>query len=160
MKKYIPLTLLLLLFAWSSSAQDGDLYKPASKESQAYHEYRQKLSEPPYSLLKVKSFIAQIKSDDEDNTKLSAKVYQGLSLREKFTYHMIHAETFSQNCDIIPQIQDEHKKIFGQLIDAFNEEAWSDRQVVVFKSNRHAVIIVVKVCISTSNRMGENYRQD
>lgn len=158
MKKYIPLTILALLAAFSLKAQDDNLYKEASKESQAYHEYRQKLSEPPYSLLKVKSLIAQIKSDDEDNAKMSAKVYQALSFREKFTYHMIHAETYSQNCDVMPPIQDEHKKIFGQLADAFSEQSWSDRQDVFFKTNRDSVIYLLKECISKNNRVGVNYK--
>ena len=53
---------------------------------------------------------------------------------------MIHGESFSQNCDAMPPIQDEHKKIFSYLPDAFDEFAWSDRQSVFFKDNKDSIM--------------------
>ena len=158
MKKYIPFTILVLLAAFSLKAQDGDLYKPASKESEAYHEYRLESSEPPYGLKKIKSLIDDIKSDEEGNSKLPAKVYQSLSFCEKFTYHMIHPESFSQICDAFPTIQNEHKKIFGELPDYYDEEEWSDRQIAFFKANRDSVRQLMKECISKNNRIGVNFK--
>lgn len=159
MKKYIPFTILALLVAFSLQAQDDNPYKEASKESQAYHEYRLESSEPPYGLNKIKSLIKGLKPDEEDNTKLPAKVYQLLSFREKFTYHMIHPESFSQICDAFPPIQDEHKKIFGRLPDYYDEEEWSDRQKTFFKTNRDSVMKLMKECISKNNRIGVNFKE-
>src|SRR5882757_401680 len=132
--KRTPLLLFCLVACASCLAQDADVVKPPSKESEAYHTYRGKVTTPPYGLQKVNELIKHIKSKaDEQNDgsieALSATAYASLSLREKFTYNMTHAESYSQNCDAMPPIQDEQKKIFGQLPDLFGEGSWSDRQL-------------------------------
>src|SRR6185369_10495733 len=103
-------------------------YKEASPESQAYNEYRLYTATPPYGLQKIYGLIKKIKADEDGNEALAAKTYNSLSFREKITYNMIHPEEYSQNCDAMPPIQDEQKKIFAQLPDAFGEIDWSDRQ--------------------------------
>lgn len=133
--------------------------KEPSKESQAYHDYRTENSEPSYGLKKIEAFIKKIKADDEDNEKLDVKSYSALTLREKFTYHMIHAESYSQNCDAMPPIQDEHKKIFAQLPDAFGEYGWSDRQINFFKANKDSVIKFMEEIILKDNRVGVNFKE-
>jgi hypothetical protein len=151
---------LILLFVSSHlSAQDDGVWRPDSKESQAYHEYRVKLTVPPYGLAKVKRLIAKIKVDDEDNEALSPAVYNALSLREKFTYHMIHAESYSQNCDAMPPIQNEQKKIFAYIADAFDEYAWSDRQSSFLKANRDSVMVLLKESSIKGKRVGVNFKQ-
>jgi len=152
------LSFLTIIFAITLSAQDDGVWRPASKESQAYHEYRIKLSVPPYGLAKVKGLIAKIKVDDEDNEALGKTVYEALSLREKFTYHMIHAESYSQNCDAMPPIQEEHKKVFAFLPDAFDEYAWSDRQSAFLKKNRDSVMALIKESAARSKRIGVNFK--
>ena len=151
--------LFLLFFANVLFAQDSDEWKDASKESQAYHLYREKITVPPYDLQKVKAIIAHTGSDSEDNIALSHSKYEALSFREKFTYNMIHGETFSQNCDAMPPIQEEQKKIFAQLPDLFGEYSWSDRQLEFFKNNRDSVIELMRASILRTKRVGLNFKE-
>ncbi|MBK5270624.1 MAG: hypothetical protein JJE22_06380 [Bacteroidia bacterium] len=159
MKQLLLFTTLLV--SLSLIAQEEDIvWKEASKESQAYHKYRQHLSYPPYNLEKLNMVIKkQVVSDDEDNLVLKDKAYSALSLKEKFTYNMLHGESFSQNCDAMPPIQDEQKKIFGYLPDAFDEFAWSERQELFLTENRDSVMILIKECASKNNRLGINFKQ-
>jgi len=133
-------------------------YKEASPESQAYNEYRLYTATPPYGLQKIYGLIKKIKADEDGNEALAAKTYNSLSFREKFTYNMIHPEAYSQNCDAMPPIQDEQKKIFAQLPDAFGEIDWSDRQRKFFIDNRDSVMNVMKQSISRTRRVGLNYK--
>lgn len=155
--KYL-LLLVALLYSFYTSAQE-EVWKEASAESQAYHQYRIKETMPPYGLPKVKALVAKIRSNDDEDLKLNNKDYEALTLREKFTYHMIHAESFSQNCDAMPPIQDEQKKIFGYLPDAFDEYSWSERQINFLKKNKDSVLILIKESVSRSKRIGANYKQ-
>jgi hypothetical protein len=103
--------LIACCISFSLSAQSEGEWKEASKESQAYHKYRQHLSYPPYSLEKINLIIKkQVIEDSEYNLVLKSKTYSSLSLKEKFTYNMLHGESYSQNCDAMPPIQDEQKK--------------------------------------------------
>lgn len=152
------LLLVALLYSCISSAQE-EVWKEASPESQAYHQYRIKETTPPYGLSKVKALITQIRSTDDEDLKLNNREYEALTLREKFTYHMIHAESFSQNCDAMPPIQDEQKKIFGYLPDAFDEYSWSERQINFLKKNKDSVLTLIKESVNRSKRIGANYKQ-
>jgi hypothetical protein len=125
----------------------------------SYHDYRLKPTVPPYGLARVKAMIQKIKSDEEDNEALTAKEYESLSFREKFTYHMIHAESYSQNCDYIPPPPNEQNKIFAYLPDAFEEFQWSDRQSTFLATNRDSVIDLMKQSITRSKRVGVNFKQ-
>ena len=156
MKKY--LVFLALIPFLSTAAQDDTTWKEASKESQAYHDYREKLTVPPYGLQKIKGLVARIKLDENEKEELDQKKYLALSLREKFTYHMIHPESYSQNCDAMPPIQDEQKKIFAQLPDIFDEYAWTDRQIQFFKDNKDSVMNFMKESISRTKRVGVNFK--
>lgn len=157
MKKYYFFFLTLVLF-FSSSAQDDTTWKEPSKESQAYHDSRVKITVPPYSLQKVKTLAAKIKRDDNEKEILDPKAYQSLSIREKFTYHMIHPESYNQICDAMPPFQDEQKKIFAQLPDAFDEYGWSERQIKFFKDNKDSVMKFMKESISRTKRVGVNFK--
>jgi hypothetical protein len=128
-------------------------------ESEAYHEARMKLTIPPYGLAKVKTLISKINGgEDDESGALDSKVYTGLSLREKFTYHMIHAESYSQICDAEPPIQEEHKKIFANLPDAFGEQNWSARQKDFFLEHKDSVIEIMKESIARTNKVGLNFK--
>ncbi len=141
------------------SAQDGGPeWKDPSKSSRAYGEYRNKVTVPPYGLAKVKALIEKIPYGEDDSSPMGNKDYMSLSFREKFTYHMIHAEISAQNCDVRPPIQDEDKKIFGQMADGFGESVWSDRQVKFMISNRDSVMALIKESTDRSKRMGANYK--
>lgn len=156
MKRYL---LSALLFIPSLlAAQEEGAWKEASKESQAYHEYRLRNTVPPYGLPKIKGLVATITSGADENLSLNTKTYLALPVREKFTYTMIHAEAYSQNCDVMPPIQDEHLKIFGHLPDAFDEYSWSDRQTDFLVANRDSVLALVKESVSRSKRIGVNYK--
>ncbi|MBS1663195.1 MAG: hypothetical protein JST68_19285 [Bacteroidetes bacterium] len=161
MSNRICLLLLTLTIGLSCFSQD-DNYKEPSKESQAYHKQRHRLTTPPYGLEKVKSLAAKVKpvrdDDDVTTTALSPKVYESLSLREKFTYNMTYPESNSQNCDITPTLQDEQKKIFGHLPDVFGEDHWSERQMKFFEKNKDSVMSIMKESIDRSHHVGLNYK--
>lgn len=150
--------LFALLLPLLAIAQEEDTWKEASAESQAYHTYRMKTTVPPYGLTKVKALIENITTTGDDNNALEAKDYLALSFREKFTYNMIQAESYSQNCDVMPPIQDEHKKIAGHLPDAFDEASWSSRQTDFLVSNRDSVMEIIKESANRSKRLGLNYK--
>jgi hypothetical protein len=159
-----PALILLSFFISNLLFSQDDEWKEPSKESQTYHNNRLKLTTPPYGLAKVKELIKGIKyAEDEEGwggyEKLDDKKLEKLSLREKFTYHMIHAESYSQNCDLMPLIQDEHKKIFGYLPDAFGENHWGERQTEFFKKNKDSVISIMTESIRRTGKIGLNYKQ-
>lgn len=152
------LFLIATLFSVAVFAQGDGVWRPASKESEAYHVYRTRPTVPPYGLAKVRALIRQLSPDENDTEALKTEVYNSLSLREKFTYVMIHGESYSQNCDAMPPIQEEHKKIFANLPEAFNEYAWSDRQSGFLKKNRDSVMSLMKESITRSKRVGVNFK--
>lgn len=86
------------------------------------------------------------------------QTYFVLSLREKFTYHMIHPESYSQNCDGMPPVADEEKQIFGQLPEGYAENAWSERQKKFFLANRDSVIALMQYCINADKNIGLNFK--
>lgn len=158
MKQY-PLLFAFCLIGCCVAAQEGAEWKEASKESHAYHEFRVTLATPPYGLAKVKKLVSGIKEDGDGNMKLSPKIYQALSLREKFTYHMINFEAYAQICDAMPPIQDEEKKIFGHLPSWYEDYGWDDRQLKFFIANRDSVMKLMKECIQKNNQVGLNFKK-
>jgi hypothetical protein len=151
------LSVLFVLLTFASFAQRPGK-REEDKQSQSYHEYRRRLTVPPYGILKVRALIPKIKSDNEDNEALNAKDYESLSLREKFTYHMIHAESYSQNCDYIPPPKNEHLKIFAYIPDAFEEFAWSERQTKFLMSNRDSVMNLMRESMARTKKAGINFK--
>lgn len=156
--KRIVAILVLVTTSHLCFAQEAEVYQEPGKETVAYQEFREKLSRPPYGLEKVQTLIKKIESSD-DNMALKQKDYLSLSLREKFTYHMIHGEAYSQNCDAMPPVLDAEKKIFAQLPDAFGEYSWSERQLNFLNANRDSVIALMTESIGRSNRVGVNYKK-
>jgi len=160
--KHIPLLLIAIGFQIVSFAQSEE--KHPSKASQAYHEFRKKNTRPPYGLEKVLSLInktEKVREEDEDagTWVIAPKAYASLSFREKFTYHMIHGESFAQNCDISFADFDEEKKIYAEVPSPFSEEYWSDKQVKFFSDNHDSVVAVMTESIGRSHRAGVNYKQ-
>src|ERR1700761_1606821 len=127
-----------------------------------YALYRNYTTIPPYGLAKVENLIRHIQVITDDNEQgpsaLLNNVYASLSVREKFTYNMIHAEDHSQNCSVIPSPSEPQKKIFGQLPDLWSEDAWSDRQMSFFKDNKDSVIALMTESIKRTGRVGLNYK--
>jgi hypothetical protein len=156
--KYYFLPLLLSLITCYSYSQDENPYKPASAASEAYSHYRNFVSEPPYGLKKIKPLVSKLMPDEAETEKLGQATYLSLSLREKFTYHMIHGESYSQICDLPAPIQDEHKKIFGRLPDMFMEYSWGDRQKQFLRANRDSVMKFIKDCVAKDKRIGVNFK--
>ncbi|WP_276480312.1 hypothetical protein [Paraflavitalea pollutisoli] len=158
--KRLLLSICLLATVLSVCAQEE--WKEASKESQAYHTYSMQLTFPPFSLKKVQTLVKAIEFKDSENNDgteiLKQSEYLKLTQREKFTYHAIHAETYNQNCDVMPPIQDEHKKIFGQLSDPFGEYTWAERQRQFFRSNKDSVMAWIKESVGTGKRLGLNLK--
>lgn len=151
--------LLSFLISLSVLSQN-DEPKSAGKESEAYHEERMTITFPPYGFGKVNDLVNQIKKEgDSESEALNSKIYVKLSLREKFTYHMIHAESYSQVCDAMSPIPDEHKKIFSYLPDAFGEYNWSARQKDFFNEYKDSVIEIMAESIRRTGKVGLNYKQ-
>ncbi|HXB07060.1 MAG TPA: hypothetical protein VNW04_08090 [Puia sp.] len=123
---------------------------------------QERLTIPPYGLEKVKTLTAHVKyvEDGEQGTdSLDQRVYDSLSLREKFTYHMVHPESYSQNCDGLPAHPDEANRIYGYLPDIYGEFDWSEKQLAFLKNNRDSVDAMMKELIVKEGRVGENFRE-
>lgn len=152
------LAVLVLLIPFHLLAQE-EAWHEASASSKEYHIYRSKNTIPPFGLEKIKALVKTLSRDDEGVYPIKDIDYQKLSLREKFTYHMIYAENASQNCDAMPPIIDEDKKIFGQLPDAFEEASWSEKQEQFLIKNKDSVMALIKASVIRSKRVGLNYKQ-
>ncbi len=158
--KYLLLIILSVCAITVVNAQEEDVYKEASKESQAYHEYRVHSSVPIYPSAKVKEAIKKyVKTDGDDNRVMREAAYKALSVKDKFIYAMTYPEAYSQICDANPPIQDEHKKIFGQLPEAYEDYELSERQQEFLKTNETAVAGFLKECINKKKRIGLNYKK-
>lgn len=155
MKKLLIL-LAASLIACSVWAQNEPMGGPAS---QAYREYRTKTIEPTFSITAVKQKIAKLKRDSDDNLKLSAAEFNRMTVPQRFTYSMIHGEQFSQNCEPMPIIVDEEKKIFAELPGAFDEESWSQQQLDFLHHNRGPVIVLIRRTMQAKHRLGVAMKQ-
>ncbi len=160
---------ICILFAINLNAQvtaDTTAVEPSpydvkpSKESKAYSAYREVTIEPTFGLAKVKQAIKKIKkSTGDDDEKVSKAVWDAFSAKEKFTYSMIHPESFSQNCDAMPPIEDEHKKIFAFIPDANYEAGLSERQTSFLKKNKDSVMNWIKFFSDAKKRVGLNFKE-
>lgn len=133
--------------------------KGYSKASRAYRDYRITATAPPYGLAKVRNLIKRTKEDEDGNVVISSKAFNALSTKEKFTYCMIHGEVFSQNCNGMPGVLDEEKKIFSHPASSFSEEDWSKRQEAWVKSHRRDVIALLRATIRARHRVGVNLKK-
>jgi hypothetical protein len=122
------------------------------------------LSIPPFGLDKVKAALQQMRTVDDSNaisdastTALSDSAYDALSLDERFTYNMIHAEDYSQMCDGLPAHEDEGGRIYGLTRDFFGEYSWSQRQIGFFNDNRDSVNQLMKRVIDRQGSVGMNF---
>jgi len=159
--KFILSVAFVFLFVTGFSQRPGKRVtdKPTGKLGMSYHDYRRRLTVPPYGIIKVRALIPKIKSDEGDNEALNKKDYESLTLREKFTYHMIHAESYSQNCDYIPPPKNESAKIFAYIPDAFDEFAWSERQTKFLSTNRDSVVAIMRESMARTRKAGINFKQ-
>jgi len=160
--RYIPLFLIYMSLHTVCLGQTDE--QGPSKASWAYHAYRTKITRPPYGLEKVLDLIKKIKSvedsdySDAGTAALSPQIYASLPFREKFTYHMVHGESYSQNCDYGFADHDEEKKIYALLPTPFGEEYWNDKQRKFFTDNHDSVIALMTESIGRSHRAGINYK--
>lgn len=178
---YLSLAFILGLFACSSpgakpKTKDATQIKDTATASTAgdtTHGYVYEptpftegdVTVPPYGLDTVKALIRKIKFEEDSMDQgmgtepLDSKLYMALSFNEKFTYHMIHPESYSQNCSILPERTDEAHRIYGHLPDIFGEYDWSERQLKFFTGNRDAVEQLMKPLIQINNKVGGNFRE-
>lgn len=157
----ITLLFALVSFSLTAFCQEDGAWKPASAKSQAYHEQRYKNTTPPYGLAKVKKLIDGIVTEGEDynaKSEITYQQWQALSLREKFTYCMIHGDRFTQNCDVRPPIQDEEQKIFANLFSPWGEEFLSERQKNWLTLNKDSVLALIAESIGRTGYVGLNYK--
>ena len=150
-----------VLFPFLLFAQDQHdfVWKEPGPVSQECHIYRMEIAWPPYSLSKITRLIEKISFDlDNELEALDKKTYDGLTLREKFTYCMIHAESYGQVSENMSPLLEEHKKIFGRLPDIFEENSWSSRQKKFLDDNRDTVMALIKASALKSKRVEANYK--
>ena len=153
------LTLAALALYVAAFSQTDDEPKGPSEASQAYEHYRNKITRPPYGLEKVLDLIKKApESGEEGGSALSSKAYASLTLREKFTYNMVHGESYSQNCDAGLATVDEEKKIWAELPPALGEEHWSGRQTDFLNEYRDTVVALMSESIGRAHRVGVNYK--
>lgn len=153
---------LLISLAMLCTFTAAQAEKPShpNRTSIRYHESRQAMTAPSYSLPRVRALIRRIKEDSEGNARLSSKSFNGLSLQEKFTYVMIHAEDSSQNCDVMPGIVHEERRIFAFTPAPFDDQAvWSKRQTAFLANNRARVIGLMRETIRAKGRVGSNFKR-
>jgi hypothetical protein len=156
MRKILILCIVAALASTLIAQEDGP--KP-SQASRNYAAYRHQDTLPSYGLAKVKAMVKKLKEDQDMNRRLPEKEFNALSFKEKFTFTMIHGEDFSQNCDMMPEIIDEQKKIFSFFPNAFDDMAmWSDRQREFLKKNRGEVINLIRETIKANKRVGNNLK--
>lgn len=134
-----------------------------SDEKIQYTIYRLQISAPPYGLTKVRELCYSLKAMEDspiDTTKITEeqKSYRQLSLREKFTYNMIHPEWYRQICSSMPIILYEDKKIFAQLPNPFAEHGWSEQQSKFFIYHRDSVVVFLRDCVAKGLRVGVNFK--
>jgi hypothetical protein len=154
---------LILLCSWSTSfAQvNEDLqFTRVGNESMTIYKDRRDITVPSYGIQKIRGLIAQARKEEPGmSTVLSPQIYSALSLREKFTYHMINGETYSQNCSMVMIDRDEQKKIYARLPDIFGLNDWSSRQWDFLRDNRDSVIVFMNSHIVTSISLGANFKR-
>lgn len=120
------------------------------------------LTIPPYGLEKIKRLatkILQVDDGESGTDSLDIKIYDSLTLREKFTYNVIHPESWSQNCDGLPFQENQAFRIYGTLPDLYGQFEWSDHQMAFFKDNRDSVQAWMKELVIKSGCIGENFRE-
>jgi hypothetical protein len=117
---------------------------------------------PPFGLKRVEADMEKMRSVDDSNGEsftiaLSDPIYASYSLSEKFTYNMIHAEGYSQMCEMLPERPDEIGRIYGQLRGFFGEYLWSERQSSFFSANRDSVQLLMQEVIGQNGGVGMNF---
>lgn len=161
--KKVSLLVLVTLAAASALAQD---VKPSdvSPAARRYHDFRQAATEPSFGLTRVKALIKAIKpslkpGEDQDSQTLATPAWNRLTDAEKFTYCMLHGEVSSQNCDMMPWVMDEDKKVFSNP-PPFNagEQDWSDRQRAFLTKQRPEVVRFLRSTIREKGRVGVNLK--
>ena len=153
------LSVLIALTTMTAIFAQDDWKVKQSATSRKYHEYREVISEPSYHLDTIKAMVKRIKEDKEGNKPLSQKAYNAMSFEEKFTYTMIHGEESTQNCDAMPPILEEEKKIFAYFPSAFGDEViWSERQRDFMTKNRSKVIPLIRSTMKLRQRAGVNLK--
>jgi hypothetical protein len=117
-----------------------------------------------YDLDSMQALVKKISSVEEPDGDISIealdeKTYASLSLPQQFTYHFIHPEAYSQNCDGFPLQEDTTHRIYGHLDDNFGEYEWSERQINFLKNNRDTVMQLMKPYIERDNEIYETFKE-
>lgn len=125
--------------------------------------FKKQLAEPSYGLAKIKVLI------DVEQRKfkrpyqpvpLPSAIYDSLSPQEKFTYAMIHPESYRQNCSIYPANALSGKgRLFGRLAGGFDENSISIRQRTFLHENKTLVMQLIREQVDQGNAMGTNYKE-
>lgn len=157
--KKILFSLILFSSPGFVIAQKSEKYQSPGKESKAYQLYRDEITTPEFGLKKVQQMIRDSLPKETFRNALDEKKYQSLSLREKFTYNMIHPESYTQICNAMLMVADAQKKIFAELPLVLIGYNFSKRQVDFFRANRDSVIGLMSSSVLKTKRIGLNYKR-
>ncbi len=160
MKKATALLLAPLLANLAAAQMFGE--GNVSQASKRYHAYRFETTQPPYGLAKVKAIIKGIKPkkggvDDMGDVRATA-AWGRMTTEERFTYCMLHGEDPSQNCNAMPWLVDEERKVFAYPAGFFGDEVWSERQMAFLRSRRSDVVRLLRGTIRARGRVGANLK--
>ncbi|MGN7783018.1 hypothetical protein ACTJIJ_00770 [Niabella sp. 22666] len=122
------------------------------------NEYR-KASIPSYGLEKVRQIVSQTpKREGYMNRPIPQSTYDPLSVKEKFTYAMMHPEAYLQNCSFYGDLHN-GGKIFGRLSLGFNENTLSKRQLDFLQAYRDSVLFLINDSYQQHIPIGINFKQ-
>jgi hypothetical protein len=162
-------SLLFVPFLCGLSLKATAQQKAAPDESPdlAFAIYRTSDTVPPYDLDKVKALIdSEKRREKKPGSKrlgdtfviLPDHVFAALPFEEKFTYVMIHPETYSQNCSAAVFMIGSQERITGWLPGSRYSMLWSQRQTDFLHKNRSMVIALLKQEIERGRHVGLNIK--
>lgn len=144
----------LALSTTIAHAQNDLQEKDVSPATRRYHENRNADTEPPFGLAKVKAAIKPL--DDE---KTASPLWPKMSVKERFTYCMLHGEVFDQNCEEMPWYVDEEKKVFAYPPPfEYGQAQWSARQRAFLRQSRGTVVGLLRRTIREKRSVGVNLK--
>jgi hypothetical protein len=139
-----------------AAAQNARFYRPCHHMAQ---------TTPPFGLAKVQRDIDELQR--RDILVLDSRTYGNLTIAERFTYVMLHAELCLHNSTgELPKseeaVDSDHSDAPPELVGAIStgfgveDERWSQRQRSFLHSHRAECIVLLRKTIQTKREAGTN----
>ncbi len=157
--KKILISCLLIISSCGGKKHAMGVAKTGQNDNKTFVTAESLDAEPPYGLEKVRKMLTIKKGDLLNYASMNDTAYASLSLRERFTYHMINPEQYAQTCTIYFPKDDEYKQIAAQLPRISEGFTWGERQWKFFSTNRDSVIALMEECIKKESKVGLNFKR-